>query len=320
LKKTIINYIFKLLESNLFAKNSNIYNRAFRNRIIGYRSELEFKNKFNTKTRLLDGGYILPIKNKAKTLDNPVYFTISSAKIEDSYLELYKILSKDLFRWLFFIQFDNYEVNKWKYSLIKNRKYPLPPLKIHKFIDGKLKIVSTEIDQFTSLYKDKSPAKVNFEIEKDILNECYEMLVVFELKALLDIYVERLIFDGFLGFSKYRGIASDIDSISKKNGLFNFFEIKEKDLSKKKPGFGIDTRRIASIKKIKNAYSINYYYVVKQVNNQKDREFKSWYYIEIDDFIKNTSGNNEIEGGAGMSNLGNNPTLVCELKYFKKIK
>lgn len=320
MKKNIIKYIFKLLESNLYATDSNIYNRAFRNRIIGYRSELEFKDKFKTKTVLLDGGYILPTKNKANTLDEPIYFTITSNEIDDSYLELYKLLSKDIFKWLFFIQFDNYEVKNWKSSLIENQKFPLPSLKIYKFIDGQLKMISSEINSFTSLYNDKTPAKVDFKIEQETLNECYEMLEIFDVKSLTDIYVERLIFDGFLGFSKYRGIASDIDSISKKDGLFNFFEVKEKDLSKRNPGFGIDTRRIESIKKLKSTYSVNYYYVVKQVNNQKDRQLKAWYYIEIDDFIKYTLRNNEIEGGAGMSNLGNNPTLVCELKYFKKIK
>lgn len=320
MKKTIINYIFKLLQSNLYATNSNIYNRAFRNRIIGYRSELEFKSKFITKTLLLDGGYILPIKYKANTLDDPIYFTISSNEIDDSYLKLYKLLSKDIFKWLFFIKFDNYEIKNWKFSLIENQKFPLPSFKIYKYIDGQLKMISSEINSFTSIYNDKTPAKVDFKIKQETLKECYKMLEIFDVKTLIDIYVERLIFDGFLGFSKYRGIASDIDFISNKNELFNFFEVKEKDLSKRNPGFGIDTRRIESIKQLKSTYSINYYYVVKQINNQKDRQFKSWYYIEIEDFIKNTLGNNEIEGGAGMSNLGNNPTLVCELKYFKKIK
>ncbi|WP_334058024.1 hypothetical protein [Polaribacter sp. P097] len=320
MKKTIINYIFKLLQANLFATNFNIYNRAFRNRIIGYRSELEFKSKFNTETLLLDGGYILPVKSKSNTLDNPIYFTISSNIIDNNYLELYELLSQDIFKSLFFIQFNNYEIKNWESTVIENEIFPIPPVKIYKYINGEIKLFSKEIESFTSIYVDKTPTKVNFKIEKNTLKECYEMLKDFDIKMLLDIYVERLIFDGFLGFSKYRGIASDIDSISKKNGKFNFLEIKEKDLSKRNPGFGMDTRRLENIKKLKKTYPINYYYVVKQVNNQYERKFKSWYYIEITDFIKKTLGNKKIEGGAGMSNLGKNPTLICNQEYFKKIK
>lgn len=318
MKKKVINYIFNLLESNLYATNLEIYNKAFRNRIIGYRSEIEFKNKFNKTTKLLDGGYILPREDKAKTLENPVYFTISSNKI-DEYLDLYKLLSKNIFSYLFFIQFENYEISKWSHIINNNNKFPIPPLKLYQQIDGELRIVSNNINSFISLYKEKNPVKVDFKISPTMLNECFNMLNSFDEKNLIDLYVDRLIFDGLLGFKKKRGIASDIDFVSRKNEEFNFLEIKEKDLSKKTPGFGIDTRRIKSIKKLKDTYSTNYYYIVKQVNNQKERKFISWHYIEIDKFINKTINNKIIDGGLGMSNLSNNPTLVCELKFFNKI-
>ena len=70
---------------------------------------------------------------------------------------------------------------------------------------------------------------------------------------------------------------------------------------------------------MKDTYSTNYYYIVKQVNNQKERKFISWHYIEIDKFINKTINNKIIDGGLGMSNLSNNPTLVFELKFFNKI-
>ena len=55
------------------------------------------------------------------------------------------------------------------------------------------------------------------------------------------------------------------------------------------------------------------------MNNQKERKFISWHYIEIDKFINKTINNKIIDGGLGMSNLSNNPTLVFELKFFNKI-
>ena len=84
-KKEIINHLNNLLKSNIWASKESIYEKAFRNRVIGFRSELDFFLAFKDKD-LYQGGYILPVKSRAKTLDNPIYFTISSSNESDRIL------------------------------------------------------------------------------------------------------------------------------------------------------------------------------------------------------------------------------------------
>ena len=49
MKQNIIEYIFSLIESNIYASNAKNFNLAFRNRIIGFRYELHFFIKFSPK-------------------------------------------------------------------------------------------------------------------------------------------------------------------------------------------------------------------------------------------------------------------------------
>ena len=75
--RAILNLIRNLLECNLYASTQELFDNAYRNRIIGFRSEIEFSNSFN-KGQLFEGGYILPTVNHAATLDSPIYFTNAS--------------------------------------------------------------------------------------------------------------------------------------------------------------------------------------------------------------------------------------------------
>jgi hypothetical protein len=53
-------------------------------------------------------------------------------------------------------------------------------------------------------------------------------------------------------------------------------EIKEKDRAKSKEGFGMDTARLADMLYISDKLKLPYYYIVKEVDNQKDRNFIDW--------------------------------------------
>ena len=320
-KKKVICYLNSLLEHNIYASQKEIYSKAFKNRIIGFRSEIDFYNTFSER-KLLSGGYILPVSGKAKTLEDPIYFTISNDS-PNKYLELYSLLKKEVFTRLFFIQFKDYDIENWKEVDVMNNSvlFPVPEFSVYEFLNDEFQFISNNITDFSNLYKDKNQTEIEFKLSDSDKTYSEELLKRFKKEDLINIYVDRLVFDGFLGFRKVKGIASDIDAISVKDEKFVFCEIKEKDLSKKPPvGFGMDVRRIENIEKLSNSFGVNYLYLVRQVNNQNDRVFEDWLYISIEDFVKYTRQNNTIEGGAGMSNLGSNPTLVCELKRFKKIK
>ena len=154
---------------------------------------------------------------------------------------------------------------------------------------------------------------------------CKEWLIAhlspFSEKQLLKIYMDRLFFDGFIGFSKDKGKSSDIDLIViRPSGEYRFIEIKEKDLPRSKQGFGLDVPRIKDMERIQEQSSIEYHLVVRHINNQKDRELIGWKYIAINDFINDVKGNKAVEGGTGMrSSNSSNPTLICSLNKFSNL-
>lgn len=135
-------------------------------------------------------------------------------------------------------------------------------------------------------------------------------------------YVQRLIFDGYIGYSRKHGIPSDIDAIiySEKLKSYALLEVKEKDISKRPPqGFGMDVERIADLSKLKSSTQIPIYCIVKQIDNQKDRNFLPWKIIELDSFKKNLA-KLTIQGGSGMGfENGQYPTQICPYEHFKDL-
>jgi hypothetical protein len=62
-------------------------------------------------------------------------------------------------------------------------------------------------------------------------------------------------------------------------------------------GFGMNTKRV----NIHKAYSCEYFYITKEINNQYERKFLKWNYIN--NLVKETENNKEIDIGQGMSNI-----------------
>lgn len=321
-KREILKYLNVLLAHNIYAKTQQNFDNAYKNRIVGFRAELDFYRRFSNVSDLYSGGYILPKKYRQKTLDNPIYFTISCEPVE-RYTYIYKKLEKAIFQKLFYIEGDNVNFKLWNFEDVMGvgEKLPVPKFRVHQFIDEGFVEISTNIESFTKEFNDKSRNELKFNFSPSMVEYCEGLMLDFSIEELLQIYVDRLVFDGYLGFSKFKGIASDIDSISVKNDNVIFLEIKEKDLSKRHPiGFGMDLQRINDIAEISTAFNVDYLYVVKEINNQKIRKFLNWRYIPIAFFIDNIKDNPIVNGGLGMSNIESNPTVVCEKKYFKILK
>lgn len=223
---------------------------------------------------------------------------------------------------MFFIQWmDTASIESWDTidEMGLNLPLPVPPMITYSFDYNANSFHVGNLSDMIDLYKGKARNSPKSKIPLNIKNEFIKKLTAFESNHLLDLYVQRLIFDGFIGFGKIHGIPSDIDLIINakvKNELI-FLEVKEKDLSKGNPkGFGMDVPRIQAIVQLSSTTQIPVFYIVRQVNNQSDRLFLNWRYINMHVF-KSHLNETLIEGGSGMGyENGSYPTQICPEKYF----
>ena len=153
-------------------------------------------------------------------------------------------------------------------------------------------------------------------INEDDVVEANNRLKRFIFDDVLDVYVQRVFFDGFIGLRRRHGMLSDIDMITiRQNGTMNFLEVKEKDLARN-GSFGMDVHRINELVMLSNVTQTPVYYIVKQINNQTDREFIAWRSIEIHSFNENAA-RHTVNGGFGMRNENSsNPTRLCLEEHF----
>ena len=161
-----------------------------------------------------------------------------------------------------------------------------------------------------------------FEIEKETFDWLLRNLSEFSQPQLLKIYMNRLILDGFIGFGKQKGKPSDIDMIVKNSaGKFSFIEIKEKDLPKRnKKGFGLDVPRLKDMLRISEHTGLNYFLIIREVNNQTDRELVGYKFISVKDFAEDVSDSKTVIGGTGMrAESTQNDTLICSYDLFHNL-
>ena len=322
-KLEILNGIHQLLSKNV------IGSKQMMARYKGFRGELFFENYLHNKYpefTILDGGIIMSKDSKKSSLDNAMYFTIlpRSTKLDD-YINIYKGLKNIGFLELYIIKYSEVWLDK-EVMVFKDETIALkvPTFQILKFNKetNVFEIVGNNVTTVTNFLTDlDTRGKNKYKIEADCKTWLIENLSKFSEAQLLKIYMDRLFFDGFIGFSKDKGKCSDIDLILKKpNGDYRFIEIKEKDLPKSKKGFGLDVPRIEDMDRIQKHSKIPYQLVVRHINNQKDRELVGWKWISILDFIKDVKGTDAVEGGTGMrSSYSSNPTLICNLNQFRNL-
>jgi hypothetical protein len=225
---------------------------------------------------------------------------------------------------MYFIQWNNsVPFEDWEKEDIMNMGVglPVPEINVFLFDNRRNDFVSISFESFLKEFNVK-------ERPDTFWGEEFKSLYIEKMKDysqndLLKLYVQRLIFDGFLGFGVEKGLPGDIDFIVNSDVMheMQFLEVKEKDLSKGKPqGFGMDIRRIDELRIITEKTGIKYFYIVRRINNQKERNFAEWLIADMDDFIKNM-GDDVIQGGSGMRKEGTyNPTRICPYEVFKKLK
>ncbi|WP_343322075.1 hypothetical protein [Sphingobacterium multivorum] len=315
MKEKIIDHLSTLIAYNV------IGGIQYRNRFNGFIGELDYKEYMiinKPDNSYFDGGIFLPTKEEYSYMQEPIYFTVTSQSI-DSYNDIYSHISKIDCKALYILKWDLEKIEEWNMNDLLGIRKPVfvPHFTISKYVDTKF--IQSSLVEFENEFSTKThnyTDNVPVQMKEHFVN----ILMRFDLKPLLDLYTQRLVFDGIIGLHHERGIPSDIDQIilSGKTGEHFFLEIKEKDLSKRPPiGFGMDIPRIEFFNTLKTAAGIETYYVIKHIKNQKGREFLKWRIISMTNFMKNCH-RKPIEGGTGMRSIySSNPTLICPEEFFK---
>lgn len=298
-----------------------IGDRQYKARYIGFRGELDFFKARSKKHKIFSGGFFRPAEKGADTLDNPIYFTVNSNKPTLEYEEIYKAISRICCKKMFYIFCDCSEkISTWNKIDVMGVgvALPVPKFYVYEFDPKSFKFSASNIEALLSLYPKKIRKNKPDTINELLKSQWIGILKNFNAHDILQLYLSRLIFDGYIGGGDNMGLPSDIDAITKnEEGKYNFLEIKEKYLSKSpSKGFGMDIPRIKSLLILSKMTRIQYYYVVREVDDCESRNFISWRYLDIDRFIENL-GYGVLDGGTGMRHeKAWSPTKLCPQEKF----
>lgn len=318
MKEDIIQNLSTLLSYNVRHETS------YKNRYNGFVGELDFREWFLHNRRwdkIYSGGFFVPTLKKANALDNPVYFTTSIDEPQ-SYGEIYRRIAKLGCKAMYFIKWDSsVPFSTWRKEDLLGVGIPLPvpPFLLYVYDVDQDSFILTTLAKFLNLFTRRN-RPLEDKVSVEFKERFSELLDRFDGGAIMDLYVQRLFFDGFIGLGKVRGIPSDIDMVirSKDEGQLIAFEVKEKDLTKTEPkGFGMDVKRIAFFETFMDRTGIDVYYMVRQIDNQSSRKIIAWRTIPMRKFIACVD-EKDVEGGTGMGlEDSSNPTWICEDRYFK---
>lgn len=324
-KKELIEYIHLLVSSNV------IGDKQAMNRYKGFRGELfldsYMRNKYPSR-KYFEGGMIISRNSKETSLNNAMYISvISKNEYTTDYIEIFTCLSRLGFDKMVLVL---YNEEKWEMKPVMvfasgSVVLPVPDMTVYyfsakdkNFVQSKKDI--TDVLNFFQSYNVRSCNR--FETEKQTFIWLQQNLSEFSQLQLLKIYMNRLFLDGFIGFGKQKGKPSDIDMIVKNSaGKFSFIEVKEKDLPKKnKKGFGLDVPRLKDMLRISEQTGLDYFLIIREVNNQTDRELVGYKFISVKDFAEDVSDSETVIGGTGMrAESTQNDTLICSYGLFRNL-
>lgn len=290
------------------------------------------------KCKYFKGGWILPIpKDRFRNADNVLYITTLAnndfLSNKQHYCEIYKQLEKFSHKYLAVSQI-NFQNEIQLSDQFSTKVFPKIDIDYFRYDLKSNTFVNTSYDEVRNLSPiiyDKRKQPNTHDIDRSY-NRIFEKLTD---ESLYDILVNRYVFDYLFGplFFK-RGIPADFDMIvyfPKFEQKYIIYEIKEKDPSKKNSnqnnvvGFGMDLERINDYATFINWFpTFQFRYLVRQIDNQKDRNFVAWRSIEMQKFIDTAKSDPDGKsGGQGMlpSHLvdGHISTAICPISKFKII-
>ncbi|MFV8324924.1 hypothetical protein [Flavobacterium sp. ZS1P14] len=313
---------------HILVSNNVIGDKQLLSRYKGFRAELFLEDYLLSKFpqyKQLEGGMIISKDSETTSLDNSLYLTvIPEEDFNDDYKKIYNRFSKIGFQKMYLATYSDSDWNKVPIMHFHSEtvKLNIPKIEIFEF--------NIESENFEETSNSVTEVTVFFDTEQirkrnsHPINESTKVwftknMIQFSKNQLLKIYMNRLFLDGYIGFGKKKGKPSDIDMILKTpEGEYRLIEVKEKDLPKQaQKGFGLDIPRLEDLQRISNATKLKYSLVVREINNQEDRNLLGWKYLSIDKFASAVDWNAKVKGGTGMrSSNSYNPTLICPYDLF----
>lgn len=328
-KEILLKGLHSLLSHNV------VGDKQYINRYNGFNGELDFMRWFRANrpdNKTLSGGAFIPITSSEDSFKNSVYFTVSSfdPNTEEN-IFIYSRLQSLAQIGQFYFWYDSEELlSSWEYSVSfpvigSNEIKLLTPksLKVYKFDNENCTFQLSTIQRFIDCCGFKKGKSKLANIPESIYKKYLDLFLNYDFQDIKSMYLERLVFDGICGLANGRGAPLDIDLfVQGDNGGWNILEIKEKDKSKNYPkGFGMDLRRIKSLRFLQDTIKIPAVYIVRHVADQIDRAFLEWSAINFNKFYKKIELSPTVEGGFGMrSERSSNPTKVCEYEYFSRLE
>ncbi|MPT32706.1 MAG: hypothetical protein E2600_13795 [Chryseobacterium sp.] len=285
------------------------------------------KEKYPSR-KYFEGGLIISKDSVQTSLDNALYLcVIEKSEYNPDYIKIFTCLAGIGFEKMVLVLYDS---QKWDMKSVmffdsESVTLPVPEITLYYFSAKEKKFIvpTTNIENIMDFFESVKVRLRNIhEIKDDTFKWLQDNLSQFSESQLLKIYMNRLFLDGFIGFGKKKGKPSDIDMIVKNSeGKFSLIEIKEKDLPKKnKKGFGLDIPRLHDMIRISKQTGLDYFLIVREVNNQTDRELIGYKYISIKDFEEDIQESTAVTGGTGMrSESTTNDTLICSYDLFRNL-
>lgn len=297
----------------------------------GFRAELFFDNYVVEKYpnfKQFEGGIIISKDSIESSLINSVYISIiPKEKYDDHYIEIFKHLNPLEFKKMYLVIYSD---SDWK--LLPVMKFESEEIKLwvpkfeifqFNFTSGAFEETSNEDTEITNFFESEERRGRNqHTIPASVKEFLKENLTQFTRNQILQIYMNRLFLDGYIGFGKKKGKPSDIDMIILNDKEeFRLVEIKEKDLPKfAKKGFGLDIPRLKDLLHISKTINLEYFLIIRHINNQNDRELLGWKYITVKGFADDVKNDQAVMGGTGMRmSNSDNPTLICSISKFRDL-
>ncbi len=299
----LVDNLYKILTSSI------ANTRFFSARSKGFRAELEYAAKIKSESaEVLEAGqFIVSKKESDESPENYIFYMTITNDDKGKYLEFYKVISKlPEMQNLFFIEVG--DISEWGTVEITTKEgtsatkkiqvtIPKPNLIVYVYNNGRW--VQSDFDEIKKMLVKKSQR-----IARNKENHL-SYLQNYDMGDLANVYCNRFVLDVELG--RYSKGMMDFDHIVIEDGKFIAIETKEKDpIGKKKfPEdktkwhFGWDSRRIGWYMHLKMELGLDTRYVIREINNQIDREFVKWKRIDMDRFRRCASWLAERAGGGG---------------------
>ena len=302
-ESVLVDNLYKILTSSI--ANTRFFNARSK----GFRAELEYAKKIKSEgVDFLDAGqFVVSTKEQDESPENYLFYMTITNHDKESYNKFYEQISKlHELKKMFFIEVgdpsqwgekeitvnDEENRNKIQVNILK------PSLTVYRYDEGRW--ASSDFNEIKQLI-------IKSDVERIAKNKENHLsyLLDYDMDELINVYCNRYVLDVELrGYNK--GMM-DFDLIIVEDGKYMAVETKEKDPIGKRDypsdptqwAFGWDSRRIGWYLHLTMELGLNVRYVIREVNNQTEREFVKWKKIDMEKFRRCASWLAERAGGGG---------------------